>query len=354
MADNDKKETGKLTLSGKGTLSLNKPVGAAPRQGVAISRSSKAVAVEVKKKRGAQADALKGDDADHGDPRLSSAEREARTRALQQAQHAPKESSATTYQTKLVVKNAVEEAAPEAAAAPAAKPSADTLREQEMAKLQKINEADAADRKQRENARPTGIPGRAGPLPTEEDGYSVRRPGAGGARKPGAGREEEADTGSIADEINKRRGSVSRYGERRGKSSGKMSVHQVMNDGFEDRDSKSPSLASQRRRRAHMKAKMQQSSMPQTKQYREVIVPEFITVQELANRMTERVGDVVKKLMLMGIMATPHQNIDADTAELIIHEFGHTLKRVSESDVENAILGIEDAMTNTWSRARRL
>src|SRR5690606_8685068 len=126
--------------------SLNKPVGAAPRQGVAISRSSKAVAGEVKKKRGAQADTMKADDGDHGDARLSSAEREARTRALQQAQHAPKDSPATAYQTKLVVKNAPEEENTETAEAPAGRPSADTLREQEMAQLQKINDADAAEK----------------------------------------------------------------------------------------------------------------------------------------------------------------------------------------------------------------
>ncbi|HCS22991.1 MAG TPA: translation initiation factor IF-2, partial [Rhodospirillaceae bacterium] len=72
-------------------------------------------------------------------------------------------------------------------------------------------------------------------------------------------------------------------------------------------------------------------------------IPEVITVSELANRMTERVGDVVKKLMGMGIMATATQTIDADTAELIVHEFGHSLKRVSESDVESDILGEEDS-----------
>jgi translation initiation factor IF-2 len=75
---------------------------------------------------------------------------------------------------------------------------------------------------------------------------------------------------------------------------------------------------------------------------REVILPEFITVQELANRMTERAGDVVKSLMKMGVMATINQTIDADTAELIASELGHTVKRVADSDVEEGITGETD------------
>lgn len=67
---------------------------------------------------------------------------------------------------------------------------------------------------------------------------------------------------------------------------------------------------------------------------RDVIVPEFITVQELANRMAVRGAEVVKSLMKMGMMVSINQTIDADTAELVVNEFGHVLKRVSEADVE--------------------
>src|SRR5690606_39780820 len=67
-----------------------------------------------------------------------------------------------------------------------------------------------------------------------------------------------------------------------------------------------------------------------TRRSSDLIIPESITVQELANRMTERAGDVVKSLMKMGVMATMNHAIDADTAELIVHEFGHTFKRRSE------------------------
>ncbi|MBT4711688.1 MAG: translation initiation factor IF-2, partial [Alphaproteobacteria bacterium] len=84
---------------------------------------------------------------------------------------------------------------------------------------------------------------------------------------------------------------------------------------------------------------------------REVVVPENITVQELANRMAERSVDVVKALMRMGVMATPDADVDADTAELIVSEFGHKLKRVAESDVEIGIEGVEDTPDSLVTRA---
>lgn len=96
------------------------------------------------------------------------------------------------------------------------------------------------------------------------------------------------------------------------------------------------SLASIRRAQAKHKRKMQEQ-IPQEKIYREVTVPEFITVSDLASRMTERVADVIRDLMKLGIMASASQAIDADTAELIVTGFGHSIKRVSESDVENIL-----------------
>ncbi|MEO8558774.1 MAG: translation initiation factor IF-2 [Rhodospirillales bacterium] len=75
---------------------------------------------------------------------------------------------------------------------------------------------------------------------------------------------------------------------------------------------------------------------------REVTIPETITVQELASRMAVRSADVIKSLMKMGVMATINQPIDADTAELIVSEFGHTFKRVTEADIEIGMEGVED------------
>ena len=121
---------------------------------------------------------------------------------------------------------------------------------------------------------------------------------------------------------------------------GKITVTQVLNNSFE-RD-RGMSMAAQKR--AREKARMASKGPKQAaeKVFREVTVPETITVQELANRMAERSVDVIKSLMKLGVMATTNQDIDADTAELVIEEFGHTIKRVTESDIEIGIEGIED------------
>ena len=98
------------------------------------------------------------------------------------------------------------------------------------------------------------------------------------------------------------------------------------------------SLASIKRRRE--KARMQADNSPAVKQFREVIIPDRITVSELANRMTERTADVIKELMKNGIMAKENEVIDTETAELITTEFGHKVKRVSESDIELSLISL--------------
>lgn len=120
--------------------------------------------------------------------------------------------------------------------------------------------------------------------------------------------------------------------------SGKLTIAEALGDGEE----RIRSLASVRRARERQKA-ARQGPIESMKIVREVVVPETITVQELANRMAERAPAVIKTLMGMDVMATINQTIDADTAELIIAEFGHTVKRVSESDVEDGLRGEDDA-----------
>jgi translation initiation factor IF-2 len=83
---------------------------------------------------------------------------------------------------------------------------------------------------------------------------------------------------------------------------------------------------------------------------RDVQVPEAIVVSELANRMAERVAEVVKALMKMGMMVTQNEVIDADTAELIVEEFGHKIVRVSDADVEDVINEVTDAETDLKPR----
>ena len=100
------------------------------------------------------------------------------------------------------------------------------------------------------------------------------------------------------------------------------------------------SLASVRRQRE--RERLRRESMEPARVIREVIIPETITVQELASRMATRGVEVIKALMKMGVMATLSHVIDADTAELIVSEFGHRGRRVSESDVELGLDGVAD------------
>ncbi|HEY0414284.1 MAG TPA: translation initiation factor IF-2 [Allosphingosinicella sp.] len=111
---------------------------------------------------------------------------------------------------------------------------------------------------------------------------------------------------------------------------GKLTVSRALSD--ED-DNRARSLAALRRAREKEKRAHQQSG-PSAKQVRDVIVPEAITVQELANRMAERGADLVKALFKMGTPVTVTETIDQDTAELLIEEFGHRMVRVSEADVD--------------------
>ena len=111
-----------------------------------------------------------------------------------------------------------------------------------------------------------------------------------------------------------------------------------------DSDERGRSLASVRRAREKEKQRRLSGGAGDNrdKVVREVVVPEVITVQELANRMAERVKDVILYLMRQGQMIRANDPIDADTAELIVTEFGHVVKRVAESDVEEGLSGEED------------
>ncbi|WP_408873918.1 translation initiation factor IF-2 [Gluconobacter roseus] len=122
---------------------------------------------------------------------------------------------------------------------------------------------------------------------------------------------------------------------------------------IEGDDDKTRSLASVRRQRdrERRQAELERLRSDQVRVVRDVIVPETITVAELANRMAARQGEVIKALMKMGVMATAAQSIDGDTAELVVEEFGHRIKRVSESDVEIGIEGVEDSETDLKPRA---
>ena len=118
-----------------------------------------------------------------------------------------------------------------------------------------------------------------------------------------------------------------------------------------DREAQQRSLASLKRRREKEKLKALGIQQPREKISREVIIPEVITIQELSNRMAERAVDLIKYLMKEGAMHKITDVIDVDTAELIVQEFGHTPKRVSESDVEIGLVGDKDTDEHLEQRA---
>jgi len=173
---------------------------------------------------------------------------------------------------------------------------------------------------------PTAAPGdpnqpRSRPRPGADTPSNLR---PGGARAPTKADREERGKKQATD--NKRR-------------SGKLTIQQATGD---QSGGRRHSVASMRRRQEREKRK-QQSSGPAAKVYRDVKIPDTITVQELANRMTERAGEVVKTLMKMDMMVTINEPIDAETAQLVVEEFGHKPVRVSEADVEvGLVVEIED------------
>jgi translation initiation factor IF-2 len=110
------------------------------------------------------------------------------------------------------------------------------------------------------------------------------------------------------------------------------------------------SMAAMKRKQERARQKAMGGSVEREKVVRDVQLPEAIVVSELANRMAERVGEVVKALMNMGMMVTQNQTIDADTAEVIIEEVGHKMVRVADADVEDVINVIEESEENLSPR----
>jgi translation initiation factor IF-2 len=164
----------------------------------------------------------------------------------------------------------------------------------------------------------------------EEDARGVRRPGVAAPRR-------------VLTPV------VAKKGPGEGRRSGRIDVQAAI----EGEDEKTRSLASVRRQRERERRQAELAALraDQVRVVRDVVLPDAITVQELANRMAARAVDVVKTLMRLGVMATITQVLDSDTAELVVQEFGHRARRVSESDVEQGIEGSVDADTDLQPRA---
>ena len=344
MSENNEKKT--LSL-GKGTLSLKSKSGGAsapaPKKGV----------VEVKRKRqiniGGNKDGVSPATASGEDEGLTTEEREKRAAVLKQAlidqKKKEEEDAARKIQEEADAKKRAEEEKEAAKAkgdAPAKeetggrrkrqKLSAEELRQLEIEEMERIQGEERSKQDQERNKRQKEMAeqkARMASIPTRTDG------------------EDDDNNLSYRDKIKKQAARTKPNNDRR-RGTGKITVTQALNEEY-DRE-KSISLAAQKRAREKARLSAQTEKEPAKKVVREVVVPETITVQELANRMSERSADIVKSLMKMGVMATINQVIDADTAELIVDEFGHKISRVTEADVEIGIEGDDDVDENLEPR----
>ncbi|PKP84676.1 MAG: translation initiation factor IF-2 [Alphaproteobacteria bacterium HGW-Alphaproteobacteria-2] len=206
-------------------------------------------------------------------------------------------------------------------------------RAREEAARQKAEEDERARQVVETRARP--------PAAAEPEAPAAQVPPSEKSLARPAPRKTERET-----EAEARREKPAKGGEVDRRRAGKLTLNQALSeDGGRQR-----SIAAMRRKQERARQKALGGHQAREKVMRDVQVPETIVVSELANRMAERVADVVKALMQSGIMATQNQSIDADTAELIVEEFGHRVVRVSDADVEDVIDTVDDRPENLRSR----
>ena len=236
---------------------------------------------------------------------LSDEEKDARLRALQESrqreaearERAKLEAALQTERAEVEAKEAVEAPAPEAKEPPKPEPEAEAKRKTEEAPRKHLVV------KEEEEEAPR----------TQEARHKKERP-----VKPRTGEERRVR--------------------------GRLTITNAL-----DEEQRQRSLASLKRHRERQKKQI--APQAQAKIQREVVIPEVITIQELANRMAERGVDVIKSLMKDGEMHKITDVIDADTAQIIAEEFGHTVRRVSEADVEEGFIGAEDSAEELQPRA---
>jgi translation initiation factor IF-2 len=404
MSDQNDQDTGKsrLSLRPSGRLELGKTVDAGSVKQSFSHGRSKTVQVEVVKKRvvtpgaaparpsgppsGPQAAGPRqaGGPPRAGGPRgapaaapgrpLTQAEQANRLRVLEEQRRveAQREREMRAQQA-LMVRSAAEEAA-RRAEEDARRAEEEALAAEEDAKRAAEDDARRKLLDDEMARRQASAPATATPASAPAPRPAAARPAAPAARRPDAAPATPADRLTLRprapsaeeEDDSRRRAAVRRPGatalpakkpvlttvkktltsaDRRG---GRIDVQAAI----EGDDARSRSLASMRRarERERQRGELEKIRQNATKAVRDVVIPEAITVQELANRMAERGGEVVKKLFRMGVMATLTQTIDADTAELVVQEFGHRSKRVSESDVEIGLEGDVDAAADLTQR----
>jgi len=219
-------------------------------------------------------------------------------------------------------------------------------REREDARQRRRQEAEAKEREEQERAerarkkaeeernraQANEVAQQAASQPDDKAAQRVQKP-TPPSRKQDKDREDRSNRGKSKGDNNRR--------------AGKLTLNQALSGGDGGRQL---SMAAMKRKQERARQKAMGDNQDREKIIREVQLPETIVVSELANRMAERVGDVVKSLMQSGMMVTQNQSIDADTAELIIEEFGHKVTRVSDADVEDVIDAVDDSEEDLEAR----
>jgi translation initiation factor IF-2 len=379
MAETKQEETKKpLKLSRPGRLELKKTVETGTVKQSFSHGRSKQVAVEVKRKRTfrrGEGDSMSevkeaeelgafgpGEDGRLEGPLLSEAERQARRRALSAAQQAEAAQHEAVVSRSAATK-AREDAEAVFAGEPApAEPEAPAVEEAPEAPEPEAPAAEPDERELSAAEARVEADRLARELAEQELGQLQFKPSTKVPPKPATPSPALADQG-LAEAEDKGEAKVKKRGDlkrpagagRRGeprRRAGRLTITQALEIGDAGMERKRSEAATRRRReRERQRQRELQSQTEYKKMSREVVVPESITVQELANRMAEKGADLVKALMKMDVMATINQTLDADTAELLVEEFGHRVKRVSEADVEIGLEGEEDRPEDLKPRA---
>lgn len=325
--ESDAKEKKTLSLSGggaKSTLSLKGNTASRVRQNIQTRSGVSGVSVEVRRRRAGPAQAEEDKNEGSALRQLTSEERDARARALKEALAEDEKKRQERTRAALAARETQEKKMAAAAVTPE-----EEARQKELQELQRIEED---ERKKSAESERINL--------EHEELFKLNTAAQQKNLKENPDQLQDDDSqASMRDRLKRNAKPPARSrsgGDRRG---GKMTVNQVLNQDY-DRD-RGPSMAAQRRAKERAR-RMAGPIEPAQKVYREVVLPEAITVQELANRMSERGTDVIKALMKMGMMVTINQILDADTAELVVQEMGHKVKRVTEADVEEGLGGEED------------
>lgn len=345
MSDSKTQEN-KLSLNKPGRLELKKTVETGQvRQSFSHGRT-KAVTVEVKRKRtfergtsgGMQeikADAKGFADGSGAQATLTEDERASRLRAVHGAAEDAERRKLEEVETQRIEEEAKKKQAEEEARR--AEEEARRKAEEEARRKAEEETAKAVEAPAKVQAKvepPRPAPARKPtPTPTAEEEEKNR-----GRRGPG--------------KVDPKRTQTLRARQEPRRRSSKLTITQALEseDGTLER---ARSIASLKRAREREKLRARQlaGELDSANIVRDVIIPETISVADLANRMAVRGTDVVKTLMKSGVMATTNQIIDADTAELVVSEFGHRVRRVSESDVEIGLSGEPDEEESLTPRA---